>query len=78
MKESLLNRITVNPKICHGKPTIRGLRYPVEDILDLLASKMTQAQILNDYEDLEEDDLLACLYFAKKMVQVKHIENLVA
>jgi len=39
--ESLLQRITIDPDICHGKPTIRGLRYPVENILELLASGMT-------------------------------------
>lgn len=78
MEDALLNRITVDPNICHGKLTVRGLRYPVEVILDLLASNMTHAQILEDYEDLEEEDLLACLLFAKKMIQVKHIGKLVA
>ncbi len=78
MENLLLNRITVDPNICHGKPTIRGLRYPVEDILDLLASSMTHEQILEDFEDLEEEDLLACLLFAKKVIQVKHIGKLVA
>ncbi len=78
MEDSLLTRITVDPNICHGKPTVRGLRYPVEAILDLLASGMTHAQILEDYEDLEEEDLLACLLFAKQMIQVKHIGKLVA
>ena len=78
MKDALLKRITIDPNICHGKPVIRGLRYPVEDILDLLASKMTHAQILEDFEDLEEEDLQACLLFAKQMIQVKHIGKLVA
>jgi len=58
-----LDRITSDPAICHGKPTIRGLRYPVEDLLDLLASGMSIEQILDDYEDLERDDLLAALEF---------------
>ena len=61
--EDLLSRITSNPNICHGKPVIRGLRYPVQNILELLASGMTHQEILNDYEDLEEQDLLACLFF---------------
>ncbi|MBK8965307.1 MAG: DUF433 domain-containing protein [Saprospiraceae bacterium] len=78
MEDTLLNRITIDPNICHGKPVVRGLRYPVEDILDLLASNMTHQQILEDYEDLEEEDLQACLLFAKKMIQVKHIGKLVA
>ena len=64
MNEQLLSRITVNPEICHGKPIIRGLRYPVENVLELLASGMSHAEILQDYEDLEEEDLLACLTFA--------------
>ncbi len=78
MEESLLKRIIIDPDICHGKPVVRGLRYRVEDILDLLASNMTHAQILEDYADLEEEDLLACLLFAKKVIQVKHIGKLVA
>jgi uncharacterized protein (DUF433 family) len=61
MNQELLNRITTNPSICHGKPIVRGLRYPVENILELLASGMTHKEILEDYEDLEEEDLLACL-----------------
>ncbi|MFN0035917.1 MAG: DUF433 domain-containing protein [Saprospiraceae bacterium] len=63
--QALLNRITIDPKICHGKPVVRGLRYPVENILELLASGMTHAEILEDYEDLEENDLMACLLFLK-------------
>jgi uncharacterized protein (DUF433 family) len=46
------NRITHNPDLCHGKPCIRGLRYPIEFILELLSSGMTHAEILEDYEDL--------------------------
>lgn len=48
---TLLDRITLNPEICHGKPTIRGLRYPVETILELLSAGMTTEEILADYED---------------------------
>jgi len=58
---TLLDRITINPEICHGKPTIRGLRYPVETILELLSSGMTLEEILADYEDLEGEDILAAL-----------------
>lgn len=54
-----LDRITTSPAICHGKPTVRGLRYPVEVLLELLASGMTIEEILEDYPDLERDDLLA-------------------
>lgn len=72
------SRIVINPEICHGKPVVRGLRYTVQSILELLASGMTHAEILSEYEDLEEDDLRACLIFAAKMTEVKSISQLVA
>lgn len=59
-----LERITTAPEICHGQPTIRGLRYPVENLLELLASGMTIEQIVADHPDLEREDLLAALEFA--------------
>ena len=75
MKKSLLNRITINPKICHGKPTIRNMRYPVELILDLLSAGMTHNEILDDYPSLEEEDILACLSFAARLIKVKSINQ---
>jgi uncharacterized protein (DUF433 family) len=51
-------RITIDPTICHGKPVIRGLRYPVEMILELLSGGMSIDEILADYEDLEREDIL--------------------
>ncbi|MBI5217664.1 MAG: DUF433 domain-containing protein [Bacteroidia bacterium] len=63
---NFISRITIDPKICHGKPTIRGLRYPVENILELLASGMTIDELLEDYPDLEREDFLACLEYAYK------------
>lgn len=57
--EDLLNRITVNPQVCHGKPVVRGLRYPVEMLLEMMSAGMTNEEILADYEDLEREDLLA-------------------
>jgi uncharacterized protein (DUF433 family) len=71
---NLADRITIDPDICHGKPTIRGLRYPVETILELLSSGMTSDEILADYEDLESEDILAALDFARRLSQVKRIE----
>jgi uncharacterized protein (DUF433 family) len=59
----LLDRITINPDICHGKPCIRGLRYPVDKILELLSAGMTIEEILTDYDDLEREDILAVLAF---------------
>ncbi len=76
MDEQNLNRITINPQICHGKPVIRNLRYPVEMILELLSSGMTTEQILKDYKDLEKEDILACLNYATKLSQVKSINRI--
>ena len=61
------DRITIDPAICHGKPTIRGLRIPVETILELLSSGMTNDEILADYEDLKREDILAVLDFARRL-----------
>lgn len=76
--ETLLTRITLNPNVCHGKPTIRNKRYPVELILDLLASGMTHTEILADYPTLEEADILACLAYAAKLTRVKSIQKVLA
>lgn len=62
------NRITIDPEICHGKPCIRGLRFPVEVILDLLGSEMTIEEILEDHPELEREDILASLTFAKQSI----------
>jgi uncharacterized protein (DUF433 family) len=61
---AILDRITLDADICHGKPCVRGLRYPVETLLVLLRSGMTAEEILADYEDLESDDILAVVAFA--------------
>jgi len=78
MNNLLLNRITINHDICHGKPCIRGLRYPVEMILELLSSGMNIDDILEDYDDLEYEDILAVLSFATRLTQVKSILQLVS
>ena len=75
---NLLERITVDPAICHGKPVVRGLRYPVETLLELLSSGMTIEDILADYEDLERDDVLAVLAYATRLSQVKRTDILAA
>ena len=69
--EDLLSRITLNPEICHGKPTIRNKRYPVDLILDLLTSGMTEQEILDDYPKLEREDILACLAYAARLTKTK-------
>lgn len=69
MESQHLNRITVNPEICHGKPTIRNKRYTVGLILDLLSAGSTHAEILEDYPSLTEEDILACLAYATKITK---------
>ncbi|MEB3122606.1 MAG: DUF433 domain-containing protein [Snowella sp.] len=73
MREILLKRITIDPNICHGKPCIRGMRYPVEFILELLSSGMTTDEILEDYDDLELDDIQATFLYAAKLSRLKSI-----
>jgi len=61
-----MNRITIDPEICHGKPCVRGMRYPVQNVLEWLAGGMTMAEIVEDYPDLEAEDIHAVLtYFAR-------------
>ncbi len=64
----LLERITFNKDVLCGKPTIRGMRISVEMILELLAAGETQEAILEDYPELEPDDLRAALAYAKRLV----------
>jgi len=66
MENQLLKRITLHQNICHGKPCIKGLRYPVGFLIELLSSGMTTEEILADYEDLELEDIQAVLLFAAK------------
>jgi uncharacterized protein (DUF433 family) len=59
-----LERISFNPEQCGGRPCIRGMRIRVKDVLDLLATGVSQNEILEDYPDLEADDIQACLQYA--------------
>jgi uncharacterized protein (DUF433 family) len=68
---TLLGRITIDPTICHGKPTIRGLRYPVESMLEYLAGGDTFDDILAEFPDLEREDLQACIQFAAQSLKLK-------
>ncbi|MSQ72632.1 MAG: DUF433 domain-containing protein [Betaproteobacteria bacterium] len=72
------DRITIDPAICHGKPCIRGLRYPVETVLQWLASGMSIEDILGDYADLEREDVLAVLAYAARLAEIKRVESLAA
>lgn len=70
-----LERITINPAICHGKPCIRGMRWPVEVILDMLGAEMTNKQILEDHPELEKEDILAALQYAKLLSSGKTLKE---
>lgn len=61
---SLLSRITMKPEVCGGRPCVRGMRIRVKDVLDLLAAKVPEAEILEDFPYLEADDIQACIEFA--------------
>ncbi len=65
---SILDRITINPNVCHGKPCIRGMRWTVEIIIDLLGSGMSIDEILEDHPELEKEDIFASLQYAKMLV----------
>jgi uncharacterized protein (DUF433 family) len=65
---NLLDRITVNPAQCGGRPCIRGMRIRVIDVLDMLAAGLSVQQILADYPDLEADDIVAVLQYARRRV----------
>lgn len=56
------------PEICHGKPVIRGLRYPVQSVLEWLSAGMTFDEILANYAELEREDLMASLAFAARLI----------
>ena len=72
------DRITIDPGQCHGKPCIRGLRYPVQHVLEWLAAGMSFEDTLADYPDLEREDILASLAFAAKVAHARRIERFVA
>ena len=71
--QALLSRITINPAMAFGKPTIRGLRYSAEWLLETLSSGMSSEEILTDYEDLERADIQAVLLYAARLSQVKRL-----
>ena len=70
---NILERITINPEVCKGKPTIRNMRFTVGQMLDLLAAGMSEEEILDDYPYLEKEDIQACLTFASRMVNTRSI-----
>ncbi|MDT0631066.1 DUF433 domain-containing protein [Rubrivirga sp. S365] len=75
---ALLERITIDPAVCHGRPCVRGLRYPVDMLLDLLSGGMTTDEVLEDYPDLEADDLRAVLAYAAEVTRTHRTRSLAA
>ena len=68
---TLTGRITIDPEVCHGKPCIRGMRYPVEAMLEYLAGGDTIDDVLREFPDLEREDLLACIEFARQALAAR-------
>lgn len=77
-REELLERITVDPKILVGKPTIRGMRISVEQILTALAAGVPAADLLEDYPELEAADIQAALAYAAERVREERVYSLAA
>jgi len=71
--KNFLKRITSNPAVCSGKPTVRNMRFTVSQMLELLASGMTENEILKDYPYIEKEDVYACLQYASRMANTKSI-----
>ncbi|MCW1924110.1 DUF433 domain-containing protein [Luteolibacter arcticus] len=61
----------IDPEVCHGKPVVRGLRYPVESLLEYLAGGDSMEEVLDEFPDLEREDLLACLQFATESLKLR-------
>jgi uncharacterized protein (DUF433 family) len=72
-REQLLNRITASPRVLVGKPTIRGMRISVEQILDSLAAGVPEQDLLTDYPALEPDDIRAALLYARDIVASERV-----
>ena len=66
---NLLDRITLNPRQCGGRPCVRGMRIRVTDVLELLEAGLTPVQVLEEMPDLEADDIRACVAFARRRVE---------
>ena len=72
-KQQLETRITTNPRQCGGRPCIRGMRIRVADILEMLAQRVSAAEILSDFPDLEPEDIQACLLFAARRADIARL-----
>ncbi|HWB52836.1 MAG TPA: DUF433 domain-containing protein [Tepidisphaeraceae bacterium] len=70
---SLPDRITIDPQICNGKPTIRGKRITVQTILEFLGAGDTPEEILRQYPSLEMEDIRACMEAAARLMDYKYV-----
>jgi uncharacterized protein (DUF433 family) len=73
IQNDLLNRITINPKVLVGKPTIRGMRISVEQILNLLGQGMTHKEILREFPTLEDEDITAAIQYAHRSLAIEKV-----
>ena len=73
-REELLERISINPDICFGKPCIRGHRIWISLILDFLANGASVGDILQDYPQLEESDIMACIAYGAEMSRERFVD----
>lgn len=71
--KDIIQRITLNPEVCKGRPTIRNMRFTVSQLLELLAGGMKQEEILTDYPYLEKEDIYACLFYASQLANTRTI-----
>lgn len=74
MADSLINRITINPEIAHGKPTVRNMRYTVEGLLEYIAGGDSVEDLLKEFPDLEKEDFQACVQYALLNMKQKYAE----
>lgn len=72
--DHLLQRISIDPEVCFGKPCIRGHRIWVSLILDFLASGSSMEEILEDYPQIEREDILACIAYGADMARERYVE----
>jgi uncharacterized protein (DUF433 family) len=70
MNTRLLERITIEAGKCGGRPCVRGMRIRVSDILEMLGDGVSMEEVLNDFPDLEREDILACLQFAARRTDI--------
>lgn len=75
-EQNILNRITINPGVCNGRPSIRNMRFTVAQMLELLAAGMSPQDILEDYPYIEKEDIDACLLYAALIANPQSVQPL--